>query len=134
MSAVFVSACVCTGHCCHKRATIIYSPSYLEPLVKVPGDQLALETQWCCCGDKLLQLTDKCYKQTGAQELCWGPSRDPGPLYKDKNKPGLRVHNTPLMTRPPGPRAGRYHRWIMTERTTIQRPDQDQNQNQTKDQ
>lgn len=38
-----------------ERATIIYSPSYLEPLVKVPGDQLALETHWCCCGDNLLQ-------------------------------------------------------------------------------
>lgn len=56
-SAAFVappSLCACVT-VATERATIIYSLSYSEPLAKVPGDQLALETHWCCCGDNLLQ-------------------------------------------------------------------------------
>lgn len=59
LSAVFVPPPSLCGCACvtvaTERATIIYSPSYLEPLVKVPGDQLALETHWYRCGDNLLQ-------------------------------------------------------------------------------
>lgn len=38
-----------------ERATVIYSPGSSEPLAKLPGDQLALETHWRRRGDELLQ-------------------------------------------------------------------------------
>ena len=61
LSAAFVappSLCACVT-VATKRATIIYSLSYSEPLAKVPGDQLALETHRCCCGDNLLQTAEE---------------------------------------------------------------------------
>lgn len=71
LSAVFVappSLCACVT-VATERATIIYSLSYLEPLVKVPGDQLALEPTGAAVVTTSSKLPKKCYKQTGPQEL-----------------------------------------------------------------
>lgn len=62
-----------------ERATIIYSLSYLEPLVKVPGDQLSLEPTGAAALTGSSKLTHKCYKQTGPQETWQGPPGTLGP-------------------------------------------------------
>ena len=105
MCRAVVCARVCMCDCCRRRcATIIYSPSYLQPLVNVPGDQLALEAQWRGCASSLLKLPEKCYKQTGPQEHGGGPPQGPGaPFQRQKQtlaeRPQYRLNDVSLWAR-----------------------------------
>lgn len=84
----FFFLCVCETvaieHCHHNLF-----PQLLGPISKVPGDQLALEAQWCGCGDNLLKLRKKCYKQTGPQEHQTVPLRHRWPLAHQNKPDGL---------------------------------------------
>lgn len=75
-------------------------PQLLGTISKLPGDQLALETQWWGCGDNLLKLRKKCYKQTGPQEHSQVRREARAPVHK--NKPWRNVRNVALMAFPPG--------------------------------
>lgn len=100
----FPSPCVCVTVAieqCHHNLF----PELLGPISKVPGDQLALEAQWCGCGDNLLKLRKKCYKQTGPQEHQAVPLGHQWPLTH-QNKPWQNVCNTTLMAIPVGVHGG----------------------------
>lgn len=100
----FPLPCVCvivTIAKCHHNLF----PELLGPISKVPGDQLALEAQWCGCGDNLLKLRKECYKQTGPQEHQEVPPGCQWPLAH-QNKPWQDVCNTTLMAIPVGVHGG----------------------------
>lgn len=103
MCVCVVCMCVCVSEidCCHSPRHNNLFPQLLGTISKVPGDQLALETQWCGCGDNLLKLWEECYKQTGPQEPRRGPQGTLGPL-SHKNKPWRSLRNITLMVHPPG--------------------------------
>lgn len=94
----FPVLCVCD--CCHSARHHNLFPQLLGTISKLPGDQLALETQWWGCGDNLLKLRKKCYKQTGPQEHSQVQREARAPVRK--NKPGRSVRNVALMAFPPG--------------------------------